>query len=826
MAQQNGQDNAQGQQKVVGPNIKGSKEDYRLERKLQAGLFGGVYEAKGLTSSRSFAVKVLHQSEILKAQQTNAIEFCEVPLSEIEYIEQMRGCEHVMEVEDHFKDQYCHYIVFDLAPGGDLLELLKTRPNGFEEQQAQFLIGQAARGLSWLHQQHMAMQDVSLENMLINYLEDGQYQIKICDPGQATLFETGSGGEELPVQFRGFVGKSFRPPELCFQKPYYASKVDAWCLGWSTFYLLAAQPLFLSADPQMQDADWIMFQKGQITELFEAKGVSRCSRKCMDFILRLMRLDPKDRLSVAEALQHEWLSGCDARPMYDPARSPKVLSSPVKTKTPTNPSSTLPQGSGTSVGVGLVGAGSQSGSVQAAAGRSGSGLSPDAGRAGRNRNLQPGPSRLAAQQSVANASSRAASRGQAPAWKMAPASRSESPSPGPSAGGSSALAFRQPQQQGTRTASPFAANGARDGDLARQLGTPRRPEPAAARGLPSLRGIAGMGGGSTALQANSLHHSEATAGLGSRAAQYAGPAPTPTATANGSEAGGSSPTGGGYSANTPTAIHSSAGGAVGVGEGHASGTTMAPVASRATSGQSGRQQQLSGLSDGGHSASGGSGIQAIGGLVAAHTGGSQRTSSPMQTQFVIRPGTTGRGYSPGPAGTLGAPLGTLGAQVQSRTGSPMQQHGTGTGVPAVIGASRGTVSGSAIIEGGGGHYWQSPRTGSPGSTVIRPGEASFPRGRSTTRASSPSQVTAAHSPTTIVNTYGNSPGSPQVMRSVSPNIVASTVPSRAAGSSGGIAWNPAPLSPPPNKRSVSPVPSPVGVVINSSVPKWVAQTMY
>jgi len=305
-------------QKIVGPNISGAREEYRLERRLQSGLFGGVYEAKGLTSGREFAVKVLHRSELHKAQRASSLEFCEVPLSEVRFADLMRGQDHVMQVEENFEDQYCHYIVFELARGGDLLEALKLRPRGFEEHEAQFLIGQAARGLAGLHERRLAMQDVSLENMLLNVLIDGLYQVKVCDPGQAVVFEVDPERGEVPVEFHGFVGKSFRPPELHQKQPYLATKVDSWCMGWSTFYLLAAQPLFLSADPAQQDPDWDLFERAEIATLFRQKGTS-CSQQCIDFILRLLLIDPKERMSVAEALQHEWLRDAhNVRPMYAP----------------------------------------------------------------------------------------------------------------------------------------------------------------------------------------------------------------------------------------------------------------------------------------------------------------------------------------------------------------------------------------------------------------------------------------------------------------------------------------------------------------------------
>mmetsp|Transcript_22337 Transcript_22337/g.47632 ORF Transcript_22337/g.47632 Transcript_22337/m.47632 type:complete len:817 (-) Transcript_22337:42-2492(-) len=314
---------------VVGPNVRGKREEYLLVRRLQSALFGGVYEAKGLTSGRDFAIKVLHKSELSKAEETSSIEFCEVPLSEIRFAELMRGDEHVMEPQEHFDDAYCYYVVFELARGGDLLEGLKEKPHGFDEQEAQFLMRQAAQGLAFLHKRKVAMQDVSLENMLLNIDEiTGQYQVKICDPGQAVIFETDQMGEELQVNFRGLVGKSFRPPELHEQRPYHATKVDSWCLGWSTFYLLTAQPLFMSADPAQKDADWILFQQGNYSTLFEQKS-NLCSNAGLDFIFRLMQLQPSRRMSITDALDHAWLRDPDIPPALAP---PGLLPEASQTK--------------------------------------------------------------------------------------------------------------------------------------------------------------------------------------------------------------------------------------------------------------------------------------------------------------------------------------------------------------------------------------------------------------------------------------------------------------------------------------------------------------
>lgn len=48
------------------------------------------------------------------------------------------------------------------------------------------------------------------------------------------------------MPFTGLVADEFRPPELYEEQDYLASRVDSWCLGWNTFYLLAAAPRPLS----------------------------------------------------------------------------------------------------------------------------------------------------------------------------------------------------------------------------------------------------------------------------------------------------------------------------------------------------------------------------------------------------------------------------------------------------------------------------------------------------------------------------------------------------------------------------------------------------
>jgi len=302
-----------------GQEIDGGREIYRIEGHLQKAIFGAVYKATGLTSGRSFAVKVLDLDMVNQLGRSQDNQLCEAPLCEVRFMEKLRGLEHVAQMEEHFGNQYYHFVVSELASGGDLLEMLKERPGGFYERQAQDLIRQAAKGLEELHARGLAMQDVSLENMLIYILNDGQWQVQLCDPGQAApLTFDPSTGSEVRVNFHGFVAKQFRPPELYTKSEYLATKVDSWCLGWSTFYLLVAQPLFHSADPAVHDPDWILFQRRSFARLFQLKGWrSTLSHQAKDFILRLMQIDPNQRMSLRQALRHPWLAEDALQPIFE-----------------------------------------------------------------------------------------------------------------------------------------------------------------------------------------------------------------------------------------------------------------------------------------------------------------------------------------------------------------------------------------------------------------------------------------------------------------------------------------------------------------------------
>merc|ERR1719189_3218734 len=72
--------------------------------------------------------------------------------------------------------------------------------------------------------------------------------------------------------------------------------------------MLCAQVLFHTTDPSQSDPDWILFQT-EPSRLFTMKNWHPdLSPAAQDFILKLMHLDPEQRMSVRDALHHPWLA--------------------------------------------------------------------------------------------------------------------------------------------------------------------------------------------------------------------------------------------------------------------------------------------------------------------------------------------------------------------------------------------------------------------------------------------------------------------------------------------------------------------------------------
>eukprot|EP01054_Gregarina_sp_Poly1_P001369 Gregarina_sp_Poly_1__1368@NODE_133_length_13228_cov_89_141783_g119_i0_p2_GENE_NODE_133_length_13228_cov_89_141783_g119_i0NODE_133_length_13228_cov_89_141783_g119_i0_p2_ORF_typecomplete_len1129_score168_26Pkinase/PF00069_25/7e27Pkinase_Tyr/PF07714_17/3_5e11TRF/PF08558_10/1_8e02TRF/PF08558_10/0_47_NODE_133_length_13228_cov_89_141783_g119_i016645050 len=293
----------------VGRVITGKLENYVILSHVQECLYGSVMAGVGLTTGDAVAIKSLRRRDTDNREMASLSDLPETPLADVFFAPILHGLKGVSVIREVIGLSDFHFVISDFANGEDLIELLKLYPYGLPETITSIAMRCAAEGLAACHSKGVALQDFSLENCLLSFNLDGTYEIRICDPGQATLFKRDETQQEIPTEYKGCVGKKFRPPEIFTQQPYLCTKVDAWCLGWSTFYFMFATEIFASVHPIDEDFQWELFSSGRMGELFQVCGIDQnaVSAKSIDFIVRLLDPNPETRMSVTEALEHPFL---------------------------------------------------------------------------------------------------------------------------------------------------------------------------------------------------------------------------------------------------------------------------------------------------------------------------------------------------------------------------------------------------------------------------------------------------------------------------------------------------------------------------------------
>ncbi|KAL1304764.1 hypothetical protein AAFC00_003701 [Neodothiora populina] len=223
-------------------------------------------------------------------------------------------------------------LVLEYLPQGDLLKLIQDVENihyGPSDIKAWMVM--LCRAVWFCHQNFVLHRDIKPNNLLIA----ANGEIKLADFGLARSFAD----PYAPMTYNT-ITKWYRPPELYFQAHFYSAAVDIWSVG-CVFAELIARKVFLPAIPDT-DLNMIAMICNQIGTPTEDNwpGVSKLrgyiapakedikpvkSREewemtfrtlgpvGVDLLMKMLALDPRQRLTATEVLEHEWWTS-DPRP--------------------------------------------------------------------------------------------------------------------------------------------------------------------------------------------------------------------------------------------------------------------------------------------------------------------------------------------------------------------------------------------------------------------------------------------------------------------------------------------------------------------------------
>ncbi|CAH0475841.1 unnamed protein product [Peronospora belbahrii] len=179
------------------------------------------------------------------------------------------------------------------------------------EELARQYLSDILLGLQYLHQRRICHRDIKPDNVLLN--ESGCCHI--TDFGCAKALngvtkDDGVGGathiNAEPVLLSDTVGTyQFLAPECCSGEPYDPFKADIWAVG-IVFYIFLYGRLPFSSGSTQELFDEIM--RAEII----LPGPEKSGRQLplcpegKDLLHRLLEKDPKQRISIADALSHPW----------------------------------------------------------------------------------------------------------------------------------------------------------------------------------------------------------------------------------------------------------------------------------------------------------------------------------------------------------------------------------------------------------------------------------------------------------------------------------------------------------------------------------------
>lgn len=283
--------------------------------KIGQGAYGTVYKTcligeknKPENEKQYFVVKKLEKHLFHEGINFSAIREIKI-LKEIKH-------DNIIRLLDVIYDQNNLLITYEFMIF-DLGKLLDSNNNIIlSESIIKEIIRQILLGLSELHKHYVLHRDIKPENILIG--NDGL--IKIADFGMARYISSYERGMTQNV-----VTNWYRAPEIFFGSKYYSFNIDIWSIGCIFAQLITKEPLFagdndisilkkiFSLIGVPSETTWegvthlVNFQnfiKGDIIEI--KNKFSFLSTDAIDLLERMLSLNPNDRISVFDALEHPY----------------------------------------------------------------------------------------------------------------------------------------------------------------------------------------------------------------------------------------------------------------------------------------------------------------------------------------------------------------------------------------------------------------------------------------------------------------------------------------------------------------------------------------
>ncbi|ODV88723.1 hypothetical protein CANCADRAFT_29043 [Tortispora caseinolytica NRRL Y-17796] len=293
----------------------------KLTRELGQGAYGIVCSAKPADDPNGKGVAVKKVTNVFSRSIV-----CKRALRELKLLRHFRNhknivCLYNLDIVDvnNFNEVYLYEELMEC----DMHQIIRSK-QPLTDMHYQSFIYQTLCGLKYIHSANVLHRDLKPGNLLIN----ADCELKICDFGLARGFS------EDPERNAGFMTEYvatrwYRAPEIMLSVQSYSKAIDVWSVGCILAELLGGRPLFRGRDyvdqlnqilsvlgtPDEDTLSRIGSQRAQDyvrslpaqPKLPFSKLFPEANPLALDLLDKLLAFDPDRRITVQEALEHEYL---------------------------------------------------------------------------------------------------------------------------------------------------------------------------------------------------------------------------------------------------------------------------------------------------------------------------------------------------------------------------------------------------------------------------------------------------------------------------------------------------------------------------------------
>ncbi|XP_070569686.1 obscurin-like isoform X2 [Ptychodera flava] len=260
---------------------------YEVREELGRGAFGVVKRVITKKNGEDAAAKFIHAKPQMRRELKQEMQI-------MAQLDHMR----LIKLLDAFETKRELIMVMELVTGGELFDKIVTE-DCLTESEAVYFLRQVLEGLQHMHERLIVHLDLKPENILL--VKPNDDNIKLIDFGLARKLQP---GKDVFVKFGT---PEFVAPEVVEKHPISTAS-DLWSLGVIAYVMLSGISPFMGDDDKQT---LVHVKNGQWN--FNDVVFNTVTEEAKDFISKLLILNPNNRMTTQECLDHPWLELADNR---------------------------------------------------------------------------------------------------------------------------------------------------------------------------------------------------------------------------------------------------------------------------------------------------------------------------------------------------------------------------------------------------------------------------------------------------------------------------------------------------------------------------------